>query len=164
MCLVEERLSSVSCRRDQCLAEGRLSSGWGVGTLCSEERKLHQGMGTLCPAEGTMCSAEARGRAQGGKSMPSREYTLNSEEGDPSPISHRGKAAPTESILCPAKETLCSHGVDTVTWVRQAAFLVVRAPSEGSEPTWALSAWVTSSEYPARLLLVGAIWDIRGWR
>ena len=39
-----------------------------------------------------------------------------------------------ESILCPAKETLRSHGLDTVTWVRQAAFLVVRVPPEGSEP------------------------------
>lgn len=88
--------------------------------------------------------------------MPCREYTLNSEEGDPNPISHRGKAAPTESILCPAKETLCSHGVDTVTWVRQAAFLVVRAPSEGSEPTWALSAWVTKFRVPSASAACGS--------
>lgn len=89
-----------------------------MGTLCSEERKLHQGMGTLCPAEGTMCSAEARRRPEEGHregTLCPAEYTLNSEEGDPNPISHRGKATPSESILCPAKETLRSHGVDTVT-------------------------------------------------
>lgn len=99
MCLAEGRLSSVSCRRDQCLAEGRLSPGgeWGVGTLCSEEGKPHQGMGTLCPAEGTMCSAEGRRRPEEGhrEGTPCpAESTLNSKEGDPNPVSHRGKAAP----------------------------------------------------------------------
>lgn len=78
------------------------------------------------------------GRAQRGNPCPA-ESTLNSEEGDPNSIPHRGK----ESTLCPAKETLRSHGVDTVAWVREAAFLVVRVPPKGSELTWELCALVT---------------------
>lgn len=62
------------------------------------------------------------------------------------------------------KETLRSHGVDTVTWVRQAAFLVVRVPSEGSETTWSPSARVTKFRMPGASAALGAIWDIRGWR
>lgn len=106
--------------------------------MCSEEGKPHQGTGTLCPAEGTMCSAEGRQRPEEGhrEGTPSpAESTLNSKEGDPNSIPHRGKAAPCGEHLvsCKGDTALSQSGHRGLG--EGDCFLVVRVPPEGSELT-----------------------------
>lgn len=78
-----------------------------------------------------------------------------------------GRLRPVESTSCPAEETLRSHGVDTVTPVREASFWWSASLPRAQSLRGAPCARVTKfrvPRVPGASSAVGAIWDISGWR